>query len=120
MLFWRKHTLRPEADDYFVLKPKHSVFFSSTLDTLLTYLGARTLILTGVAGNICVLFSANDAYMRVYHLVVPADCVASESVAENDHALRQMAAILAADTTPSDRLDLEGLMRRGAPAGPRS
>src|SRR4051812_9225116 len=56
--------LRPEPDDYFVLKPKHSGFFSTTLDILLEYLGAKTLILTGIAGNICVLFTANDAYLR--------------------------------------------------------
>jgi nicotinamidase-related amidase len=49
-----------------VLKPKHSGFFSTTLEVLLAYLGARTLVLTGVAGNICVLFTANDAYMRDY------------------------------------------------------
>ena len=53
--------LQPADDDYFVLKPKHSAFFETTLHTLLTYLGARTLILTGMAGNICILFSANDA-----------------------------------------------------------
>ena len=64
--------LRPEEDDYFVLKPKHSGFFSTTLDILLEYLGRRTLILTGMAANICVLFTANDAYMRDFHLVVPA------------------------------------------------
>ena len=56
--------LQPEDDDYFVLKPKHSGFFSTTLDTLLRYLGAHTLILTGIATDICVLFTANDAYMR--------------------------------------------------------
>ena len=56
--------LRPEEDDYFVLKPKHSGFFSTTLDTLLEYLGTRTVVLTGMAANICVLFTANDAYMR--------------------------------------------------------
>src|SRR5213082_2089557 len=56
--------LRPEDDDYFVLKPKHSGFFSTTLDILLSYLGVETLVLTGIAGNICVLFTANDAYMR--------------------------------------------------------
>src|SRR4051812_16185869 len=49
--------LKPDEDDYFVLKPKHSGFFSTTLDTLLEYLQARTLILTGLAGNICVLFT---------------------------------------------------------------
>src|SRR6187401_1858440 len=43
--------LRPDKDDYFVLKPKHSGFFSSTLETLLRYLGANKLIITGIAGN---------------------------------------------------------------------
>lgn len=43
--------LRPEEDDYFVLKPKHSGFFSTTLETLLRYLETQTLILTGIAGN---------------------------------------------------------------------
>src|SRR5437868_6502758 len=45
--------LRPEEDDYFVLKPKHSAFFSTTLDTLLEYLGTKMLILAGMATNIC-------------------------------------------------------------------
>jgi nicotinamidase-related amidase len=101
--------LLPDEDDYFVLKPKHSGFFSTTLDTLLNYLGAKTLILTGIAGNICVLFTANDAYMRDYSLVVPADCVVSNSVAENEHALRQMQEVLKADITPSVELDLQAL-----------
>ena len=56
--------LKPEDDDYFVLKPKHSAFYATTLDTLLAYLGTHTLIMAGIAGNICILFSANDAYMR--------------------------------------------------------
>jgi nicotinamidase-related amidase len=86
--------LRPDDDDYFVLKPKHSAFFSSTLDTLLAYLKAKTLILTGVAGNICVLFTANDAFMRDFHLIVPADCVASNSAEENQHELAQMSSLL--------------------------
>jgi nicotinamidase-related amidase len=98
--------LRPEPDDYFVLKPKHSGFFSTTLDTLLHYLGAKTLILTGVAGNICILFTANDAYMRDYHIVVPADCVASNTAEENRYALDQMRKFLGADVTPSTDIDL--------------
>ncbi len=101
--------LAPDESDYFVLKPKHSGFFSTTLDTLLAYLGAQTLVLTGVAGNICILFTANDAYMRDFHLVVPADCVASNTVEENDYALRQMRDILKADIRPSTELDLVAL-----------
>jgi nicotinamidase-related amidase len=104
--------LAPEEEDYFVLKPKHSGFFSTTLDTLLEYLGARTLVLTGVAGNICILFTANDAYMRDFGLVVPSDCVASNTVEENEHALVQMRRVLKADTRPSAEIDFEELKRR--------
>ena len=93
--------LRPDRDDYFVLKPKHSAFFSTTLDTLLDYLGVKVIILTGLAANICVLFTANDAYMRDFHLVVPADCVASNTDEENNYALTQMSKILKADIRPS-------------------
>src|ERR1700742_1667454 len=50
--------LRPDAEDYFVLKPKHSGFFSTTLDTLLRYLGTRVLVLGEFAADICVLFTA--------------------------------------------------------------
>jgi len=104
--------LAPDEDDYFVLKPKHSGFFSTTLDILLEYLQCETLIITGIAANICVLFTANDAYMRDFHLVVPADCVASNTEEENDHALEQMRKFLKADIRPSDELRLEELGRR--------
>jgi nicotinamidase-related amidase len=106
--------LLPGEDDYFVLKPKHSAFFETTLDTLLAYLGARTLILTGIAGNICILFSANDAYMRDYHLVVPSDCVVSNTPEENSHALQQIERVLKGDVTPSTSLDLEALIARAS------
>ena len=104
--------LRPEADDYFVLKPKHSGFFSTTLDTLLDYLDVKTLILTGLTGDICVLFTANDAYMRDFNIIVPADCVASSNPEENEHALQHMQRVLKADTRPSTRIDFEELKRR--------
>lgn len=98
--------LRPQENDYFVLKPKHSGFFSSALDTLLRYLQTRTLILTGIAGNFCVLFTANDAYMRDFHLFVPSDCTVSNTKRENDSALRLMKKFLKADTRKSSRIAL--------------
>lgn len=104
--------LRPDDDDYFVLKPKHSGFFSSTLETLLRYLGAERLIITGIAGNYCVLFTANDAYMRDYKLVVPADCTVSNTTRENRNAIALMKNYLGADVTPSTRLRVVGGKRR--------
>jgi nicotinamidase-related amidase len=96
--------LRPEESDYFVLKPKHSGFFSTTLETLLRYLEAQTLILTGIAGNFCVLFTANDAYMRDFNLFVPSDCTVSNTKKENNSALRLMKKFLKADTRSSSRI----------------
>ena len=104
--------LRPTPDDYFVLKPKHSAFFSTTLDTLLRYLGTRTLVVGGYAGNMCVLFTANDAYMRDLRVVAPADCSASNTAADNDAALLQMRQVLKCDTSPSADVDFAALAAR--------
>jgi nicotinamidase-related amidase len=103
--------LVPEEDDYFVLKPKHSGFFSTALDILLKYLNAKTLILTGLTGDNCVLFTAHDAYLRDFSLVIPTDCVASLDPTENQYALRQMQRLLKADICPSSELDLAALNR---------
>ena len=103
--------LEPDDDDYFVLKPKHSAFFASPFETLLEYLGARPLILTGIAGNICVLFTASDAYIRDYDLVIPSDCCVSNSEEENENALAEMGRVLKADLTASTKLDLEEMKR---------
>jgi nicotinamidase-related amidase len=93
--------LRPTRHDYFVLKPKHSGFFDTTLDTLLGTLRIRRVIVTGIAGNICVLFTANDAYMRDLKLYAPADCIVSNTAADNDYALRQIEVVLKGRVAPS-------------------
>ena len=99
--------LVPEEDDYFVLKPKHSAFFQTNLEILLKYLGATELILTGMAGDICVLFSANDAYMRDFGIFVPSDCVASQEAEQNRQVLALMQRVLKANITPSTELKFE-------------
>jgi nicotinamidase-related amidase len=103
--------LRPEKSDYFVLKPKHSGFFSTTLETLLRYLETQTLILTGIAGNFCVLFTANDAYMRDFNLFVPSDCTVSNTKKENESALGLMKKFLKADTRSSSGIVLLGTQK---------
>jgi nicotinamidase-related amidase len=103
--------LRPEADDYFVLKPKHSAFHSTTLDVLLEHLGARSLILTGVAGNNCVMFTAHDAYLREFALLVPRDCIASKTDEDDRYALQHMEKVLKADAAPSAGIDFARLRK---------
>ena len=96
--------LRPTAKDYRVLKPKHSGFFATALDTLLRYLGTRRLVLTGISTHQCVLFTANDAYVRDFRLAIPRDCVAAAGRAVHELALRYFRDVLGADLTPSARL----------------
>lgn len=101
--------LKPDEDDYFILKPRHSAFFQTNLDILLKYLGVHTLIVTGVAGDMCVLFTANDAYIRDFRVIVPADCMASEDEANNRQVSALMQRVLKADTSPSAAIDLHRL-----------
>jgi nicotinamidase-related amidase len=96
--------LKPGEEDYFVLKPKQSGFYSTTLDLLLQHLGARTLILTGFATDICVLFTASDAHLRDYRLLIPSDCVAAQDEQENQRVLNYMQRVLDADVRPSNEI----------------
>jgi nicotinamidase-related amidase len=103
--------LRPDADDYFVLKPRHSAFFGTSLELLLEHFQTRTLVITGLAGNNCVVASATDAYMRGYHIIVPPDAVASEEPALNEAALEHMRTVLKAQTPPAAEVDFAALCR---------
>lgn len=96
--------LKPEDDDYFVLKPKHSAFYSTTLGLLLAELKSEILIITGFSTDICVLFTANDAYMRGFRLFVPEDCVAAVNESDNNHTLKYIERVLRADTRASDKI----------------
>jgi nicotinamidase-related amidase len=106
--------LAPQREDYFVLKPKHSAFFATTLDTLLTYLGVRRLVITGVAGDVCVMITAMDGFLRDFELHVPADCTASCDPRENEKALAYMERVLHADIGDADTVDFEKLGKRPA------
>ncbi|WP_370635534.1 cysteine hydrolase family protein [Pontibacillus sp. HN14] len=90
----------PAQSDYFLIKPKHSAFHQTALQALLVELKVDHLIISGIAGNICVLFTANDAYMREYTLHVPSDCIASNDPEDNIYALKMMKNVLKADVSP--------------------
>ncbi len=108
--------LKPEEDDYFILKPKHSAFYQTNLDILLRYLGVNTVIITGMAADRCVLFTANDAYMRDLRIIVPQDCVASEHAEQNRQVLSLMERVLKADITSSTALAIGSIKAEAASA----
>ena len=94
--------LAPRAQDYYVLKPKHSGFLGTPLAILLAKLGIRRLVLTGLSTDSCILATAQGANMREYELWVPSDCVAAISAERSERALRLMAAAMHT-RTPSSR-----------------
>ena len=98
--------IRPDKDDYHILKPQRSGFFATPLDVLLSSLEVSTLVITGLTTDICVLFTANDAYMRGFRIIVPADCTAAMDDKARKHALDLLRRIADADTRPSNELDL--------------
>jgi nicotinamidase-related amidase len=102
----------PEPDDYFILKPKHSGFYSTALDILLQHIGVKKLILTGISSDQCVLFTANDAYLRNFEVAIPRDCIAAATRAQTELALRYFKSVLNADIRPSSRLSLPKRARR--------
>ena len=92
--------LKPQRGDITVLKPMHSAFFGSPLDILLDRMGTRSLVITGLATDICVQFTAADGYLRGLKMQVPADCTAAESPAKHLAALAYMGEILKCDIRP--------------------
>jgi nicotinamidase-related amidase len=99
--------IRPEKDDYFVLKPRHSAFYQTPLEILLKHLRASSLILCGLATNSCVVCTAHDAKMRNFNLFVPSDCSASLTANEHKQAIEHMETMTDAITTISTSLRLK-------------
>ena len=98
-----------EEDDYNVLKPKQSAFYASPLDLLLHHLRVRNVIIVGITTDMCVTFTAHDAYLRDYRVFVPRDCAVALKKAHHDAALRQLERVTKADTRPWSELDLDAL-----------
>jgi nicotinamidase-related amidase len=105
--------LQPHDGDFFVLKPQHSGFYYTTLEPLLMHLGARTLVITGFATNLCVLFTANDSYMRGYDIIMPVDCTASNTAALTRAALAHVATALGGKTVRSSAIAFQPTRSRG-------
>ena len=103
--------LLPDDNDYFVLKPKHSGFYNTTLDLLLDHLHVETLVITGMATDVCVLFTAADAYMRDLHVIVPRDCVTALTPASHRSGLAEMRRALKAEIVSSPDIDFSQLSR---------
>jgi nicotinamidase-related amidase len=104
--------IRPEHDDYFVLKPRHSAFYQTPLDILLEHLGVSELVLCGLATNSCVLCTAHDAKMRNFRIVVPSDGSASHSRPEHEQAIQHLNSMVDAATPTAAKIRFAKAERR--------
>jgi nicotinamidase-related amidase len=112
--------LRPDEEDYFVLKAKHSGFYHTQLDLLIDYLQVKTIVLAGFQTDICVLFTASDGYLRDLEIIVPSDCSAAASVEHHERGLEHMSRVLHAQTTPSAEIDFMELLASSPDAAPHA
>lgn len=106
--------LAPGDRDYFVLKPRHSGFYCTALELLLERLEVETLVLVGFATNICVLYTASDAHMRGYDVVVASDCTASNTPELTRQALEHMQLVSNARIVEARALRFDELTGRRA------
>lgn len=93
--------LKPRRFDLTILKPQYSAFYASPLDVLMRMMGARQVVLTGLATDKCVLLTAADAFMRGYKIWAPANCTAANTIAEEERALEYMKSVLRCDVSPA-------------------
>jgi nicotinamidase-related amidase len=93
--------LYPQADDITILKPRHSAFYASPLELLLTEMGTSELVICGLASDMCVQLTAAEAFLREYPCWVPVDCHAAESDGAKETASAYMARVLKCDVRPS-------------------
>lgn len=103
--------IRPDDKDYLILKPKHSAFYQTPLDTLLGQLGVKSLVFGGIATNSCVLCSTHDANMRDLKIYVPADCCSARTRPEHLQAIKHLEMIPNVDVSPSAKIPLESLRK---------
>ena len=97
--------LEPQDDDLFVLKPQRSGFYGTSLGVLLLSMGVSNIILTGVTTDICILFTAHDAYMRGYNVHIPSDASASGNPKYHLSALNFLQRVADADIRETGSVD---------------
>ncbi|MFC9731881.1 isochorismatase family cysteine hydrolase [Streptomyces roseolus] len=96
--------IAPDEEALFVVKARHSAFYETPLAYLLGQLGVRRVVLCGQVTEQCVLYSALDAHIRHYEVVVPVDAVAHIDADLAEAALRMMERNMSARLCTGDEI----------------
>ena len=91
----------PAPELPFVVKRRHSIFYETLLDYLLREREFDQIILAGQVTEQCILYSALDAYLRHFEVIVARDCVAHIHQDLAEAALRMMERNMHAQVTPT-------------------
>jgi nicotinamidase-related amidase len=94
-------SIGPDESDTIFLKPQRSGFFGTDLGQFLEAKHTETLVVTGLTTDICVLFTAHDAFMRKMKVAVPSDCVTAVKDEYHNDALRFLERVAEADIHPT-------------------
>ena len=103
--------LAPEENDLYILKPQRSGFYETPLSVLLQSLRVSNLVICGVTTDMCVLFTAHDAYMRGFRVFVPEDCCAAIEMEYHADALKLLARVTDVRIVRKGEIDLPTLER---------
>jgi ureidoacrylate peracid hydrolase len=69
--------IAPQPSERVVIKHRYSAFINTDLNTVLKARGIQSVLVCGVASNVCVETTARDAYMFDYYVTVIDDCSAA-------------------------------------------
>src|SRR5262245_46619597 len=111
--------LAPSEADLVMLKPRHSAFYATPLDLVLTQTRTELLVVAGLATDICVQLTAMDANLHGYGIWVPKDCTAAEQPAEKSRSLEYMQRVLRADVRSSTTRQLPRAPKAESAGAPR-
>jgi nicotinamidase-related amidase len=95
--------IAPDETCLRLLKVRHSAFYASSLDYLLRRLDAHNLIITGQVTEQCILYTALDAYVRHFSVIVVPDAVAHIDPELSDAALSMMHKNMHAKVVPAEK-----------------
>jgi nicotinamidase-related amidase len=101
--------MAPEENDLYILKPQRSGFYETPLSVLLQSLRVSDLVICGMTTDMCVLFTAHDAYMRGFRVSVPYDCCAAVEERFHDEALELLGRVTDVRITSQREIDLTAM-----------
>jgi ureidoacrylate peracid hydrolase len=100
--------VRPLPGEPVVTKHRYSAFYNTDLDSILRSHGIRTIVLTGVATNVCVETTAREGFVRDYYVVLVSDGTATYSPEDQQATLRNIDRFFGEVATIADIISVWG------------